>query len=119
MITCPLIIALLLLSGMAIGQRNNTTLHSGNPVFPGWYADPEGIIFNQTYWIYPTYSAPFDEQVFFDAFSSRDLIRWTKHSRILDTANVKWARRAMWAPSAVEKDGKYFLFFWSKRRSSE
>ena len=24
---------------------------SGNPVFPGWYADPEGIIFGKTYWI--------------------------------------------------------------------
>ena len=40
---------------------------SGNPVFPGWYADPEGIIFNNQYWIYPTYSAKYDKQVFFDA----------------------------------------------------
>ena len=85
--------------------------YSGNPVFQGWYADPEGIIFQQKYWIYPTYSAPFDEQVFFDAFSSPDLVHWSKHERILDTADVKWARRAMWAPSTVEKDGRYFLFF--------
>ena len=28
---------------------------SGNPVFPGWYADPEGVVFGDTYWIYPTY----------------------------------------------------------------
>ena len=25
---------------------------SGNPVFEGWYADPEGIIYGDTYWIY-------------------------------------------------------------------
>lgn len=85
--------------------------YSGNPVFPGWYADPEGIIFDQQYWIYPTFSAPYEKQVFFDAFSSPDLVNWTKHERILDTARVKWARRAMWAPSIIEKDGKYFLFF--------
>jgi beta-xylosidase len=84
---------------------------SGNPLFKGWYADPEGIIFKNRYWIYPTYSAPFDQQVFFDAFSSPDLVTWTKHPRILDTTRVKWARRAMWAPSIIEKEGKYFFFF--------
>ena len=29
---------------------------SGNPIFPGWYADPEARIFDNTYWVYPTYS---------------------------------------------------------------
>lgn len=36
---------------------------------------------------------------------------WTKHPKIIDTRRVKWAKRAMWAPCAVEKDGKYYLFF--------
>ena len=45
-------------------QKKKASAKSGNPVFPGWYADPEGIIFNNTYWIYPTYSAPYDKQVF-------------------------------------------------------
>ncbi|MEA5257280.1 glycoside hydrolase family 43 protein [Arcicella aquatica] len=84
---------------------------AGNPVFKGWNADPEGIIFDKTYWIYPTYSAPYEKQVFFDAFSSKDLVTWTKHSKILDTANVKWAKRAIWAPSIIKKEGKYYLFF--------
>ena len=39
---------------------------SGNPVFEGWYADPEAHS-SRTYWIYPTYSAPYDKQMFFDA----------------------------------------------------
>lgn len=84
---------------------------SGNPIFDGWYADPEGVIFGDEYWIYPTYSAPYDEQLFFDAFSSKDLVHWKKHPRILDAADVKWAKRAMWAPSIIEKDGKYYFFF--------
>jgi beta-xylosidase len=87
------------------------TPRSGNPIFPGWYADPEAHVFDKQYWIYPTYSAPYDSQVFMDAFSSRDLITWTKHPRIIDTSSVKWARRAMWAPSIVEKGGWYYLFF--------
>lgn len=82
-----------------------------NPVIEGWYADPEGIIFNKEYWIFPTYSAPYDKQVFFDAFSSPDLVNWTKHEKVLDTAAVKWAKRAVWAPSIIEKENKYYLFF--------
>jgi beta-xylosidase len=84
---------------------------SGNPVFPGWYADPEGAVLNGMFWIFSTYSAPYNEQVFLDAFSSPDLVTWTKHPHVLDTAAVKWARRAVWAPAMVEKDGKYYLLF--------
>ncbi len=84
---------------------------SGNPLFSGWYADPEATIFRKKYWIFPTYSAPYNSQVFMDAFSSPDLTKWQKHPHIIDTAIIKWAKRAMWAPSITEKDGKYFLFF--------
>lgn len=103
-----LFIVLFLFSERTFSQNKST---SGNPLFTGWYADPEGIIFGNEYWIYPTYSAPYDKQVFFDAFSSKDLVNWTKHSKILDTTHVKWAKRAVWAPSIIQKDGKYFLFF--------
>lgn len=82
-----------------------------NPVFPGWYADPEGIIYNNKYWVFPTYSAAYEDQIFFDAFSSKDLVKWEKHPRIIDTAAVKWAKKAMWAPSVIQKDDKYYLFF--------
>ncbi|TDE17400.1 glycoside hydrolase family 43 protein [Dyadobacter psychrotolerans] len=95
---------------LAIAQKVKKVT-SGNPVFPGWYADPEAIIFGKKYWIYPTFSAPYNQQVFMDAFSSTDLVNWEKHKNILDTASVKWAKRAMWAPSIIEKDKKYYLFF--------
>jgi len=84
---------------------------SGNPIFEGWYADPEGMIFDDKYWIYPTYSALYEDQVFMDAFSSSDLVNWTKHERIVDTSAVKWVKKAMWAPAVVKKDNKYYLFF--------
>jgi beta-xylosidase len=84
---------------------------NNNPIFKGWYADPEGIIFDKTYWVYPTFSAPYEDQIFLDAFSSKDLVNWTKHSRILDTTAVKWAKKAMWAPSIIKNKNKYFLFF--------
>ncbi|WAC13640.1 glycoside hydrolase family 43 protein [Dyadobacter pollutisoli] len=104
-----LLLSLCLFSYFSFSQSASKT--SGNPVFPGWYADPEGIIFGTRFWIYPTYSAPYNQQVHMDAFSSKDLVTWEKHSNILDTASIKWAKRAMWAPSIIEKDKKYYLFF--------
>ncbi len=82
-----------------------------NPVFEGYYADPEAVIANNEYWIFPTYSAPYEKQVFLDAFSSKDLITWEKHERIIDTSSVKWLKKAMWAPSVIESNSKWFLFF--------
>lgn len=84
---------------------------SSNPVFQGWYADPEGIIYDDAYWIYPTTSDKYEKQTFFDCFTSKDLVNWTKHPNIIDTTEVKWAKIAMWAPSVIRKDNKYFFFF--------
>lgn len=102
---------LLLFLGLASGLSAQKKKLSGNPIVEGWYADPEGIVFGNKYWVYPTYSAPYEQQVHLDAFSSPDLVKWTKHECIIDTADVKWAKRAMWAPAIIEKDGNYFLFF--------
>src|SRR5215467_14168736 len=79
-------------------QTSAQASRSGNPILPGWYADPEAHVFDRQYWIFPTYSAPYDEQTFLDAFSSRDLVTWVKHAHVLDIADVKWAKRAVWAP---------------------
>lgn len=109
---------------------------AGNPVFPGWYADPEGIIFGDEYWIYPTYSDHYGSpdrsqslsaeqleaqkktinqgylmQTFFNAFSSKDLVTWEKHAHVLDIKDVHWAAFALWAPSIIQANDKYYLFF--------
>jgi len=95
----------------ASAQQATAKKTSGNPIFEGWYADPEAKVFGKTYWVYPTYSAKYKDQVFMDAFSSPDLVHWTKHPRVIDTGTVKWVKRALWAPAVTENNGKYFLFF--------
>ncbi len=106
------VIFIILLVVGCISCRNDQPLESsGNPIFEGWYADPEVTVYNDTFWIFPTYSNRFEKQVFMDAFSSPDMINWVKHERIIDTSSIRWAKEAMWAPSTITKDGKYFLFF--------
>ena len=96
----------IVVAASAYGQKR-----SGNPIAEGDYADPEGVVFGKTYWIYPTWSDRYENQLHFDCFSSKDLVKWTKHERIIDKSAISWLRMALWAPAAVEKDGKYYLFF--------
>lgn len=100
-----------LYSCMNINKQLESVITSKNPVVDGWYADPEGIVFGNKYWIFPTFSAKYEDQVFLDAFSSKDLVHWEKHNRVLDTSVIKWAKQAMWAPSIIEKNQRYYLFF--------
>ena len=89
------------------GKKQTST----NPVFDGWYADPEGVVFGDKYWIYPTYSAPFEQQLYMDAFSSPDLVHWRKHPKVLSVENISWLRNALWAPAVIEANGKYYFYF--------
>jgi beta-xylosidase len=83
-----------------------------NPLFPGWYADPELHRFQDRFYIYPTYSAEYEEQTFFEVWSSQGLIVWRSEGKILDFANIPWStNRAAWAPSVTEHNGTYYLFF--------
>ncbi|RYY01448.1 MAG: arabinan endo-1,5-alpha-L-arabinosidase [Gammaproteobacteria bacterium] len=121
----------------ALFMQFSSSSFAANPIVDGWYADPEIRIFAGQYWIYPTLSAdlttpapaatftpeqakqranpeiwaPFLKQTFLDAFSSKDLVHWTKHSHVLDIKDVSWAAYAVWAPSAIAANGKYYLFF--------
>jgi hypothetical protein len=95
-----------LVYGLGFSQEN---LKMNNPIIDGWYADTEGAVFDDTYWVYPTFSDDYGKQLHFDAFSSTNLVDWKKHERILDTTKIKWLRQALWARSIIAKNQKYFL----------
>ncbi|MDT8400093.1 MAG: glycoside hydrolase family 43 protein [Bacteroidales bacterium] len=136
----PLILIILTYSLIIFSCKTGTgeseESYSGNPVLPGWYADPEGIIIDNEYWIFPTWSDRYGDsvavthfteqqlnfrsnainkqylkQTYLDAFSSPDLVHWEKHPVVLSVENVDWAAYSVWAPSIVEGDGRYYLFF--------
>ncbi len=95
----------------AVAAPEYSTAEAGNPFVDGWYADPDIAVYDGKYWVYPTASKAYAEQTYLDAFSSTDLIHWTKHSNILKAADVSWAKYAVWAPAPVERGGKYYLYF--------
>ncbi|KAL1862494.1 hypothetical protein Daus18300_008591 [Diaporthe australafricana] len=84
-----------------------------NPLpFNGWYADPEIRQYDSIFWIFPTTSIAFEDQKWFSAFSSPDLINWTPYDGILAAWNFGWARDSLWAPASIRgTDGRYYLYF--------
>jgi hypothetical protein len=58
---------------------NLTTAEAGNPLFDGWFADPEIRVYDDVFWIFATTSVKFKDQKHFDAWSSTDLVHWYVH----------------------------------------
>lgn len=88
-------------------------------------ADPSAHVFNGKLYIYPSHDIDSgitttgegdkfdmkDYRVFsFDA----ETAEVTNHGEVLNLADVPWASRQLWAPTAAEKDGKYYLYFPAK-----
>ncbi|EDN11178.1 arabinan endo-1,5-alpha-L-arabinosidase A [Histoplasma capsulatum] len=112
----PLIVLVFLLFSLPLSLCQTAQLPSraktGNPIIEGWYADPELRIYGDAFYLYPTTSTSFNNQTFFDAFFSSDLLTWQRAGRILDFADVPWTTdRAAWAPTVGYKDGSYFLYY--------
>lgn len=39
------------------------------------------------------------------------MVHWIKHPHILDIKDIKWASYSVWAPSIIDANQKYYLFF--------
>jgi len=83
---------------------------TGNPLFDGWYADPDVVQYDDLFWIFPTTSGK-QKEARLDAFSSPDLKNWTKHESVFSKRSTTWIKRCLWAPASVKRNGKYYLFF--------
>lgn len=91
-----------------------------NPIVPGWYADPEARFYLGEYWIYATRShTDYTKQLNLDAFSSKDLIHWDKHSDIIDMSGFPWVWRAVWAPTIIQRGPRFYLLFASNDIASD
>jgi hypothetical protein len=88
-------------------------------------ADPSAHVFDGKIYIYPSHdiesNVPFDDlgshfaMEDYHVLSMDDPNGEAKDNGVaLHVNDVPWAEKQMWAPDAVEKDGKYYLFFPAK-----
>ncbi len=82
-----------------------------NPISNRWYADPEARVYDDTLYLYVTNSLPFDEQINIDVVTTCDLKTFQEHRGILDMPSFKGATFAIWAPTVIDKNGKYYIIF--------
>jgi beta-xylosidase len=86
---------------------------TNNPVLPGLFADPNVVIFDDTFYIYPTTDGVADwGATSFSAFSSTNLVKWTNRGVVLNVAvDLKWATGHAWAPTAAHVGDTYYFYF--------
>lgn len=84
-----------------------------NPLSESWYADPEARFYGGKYYIYVTRSAPYEKQLNHDCFISSDLQNWEIKKDIIDIESFPWVKKAVWAPTVIEKNGRYYYIFAS------
>ena len=95
--------------------------NQGNPILPGFHADPEVLYSRKTgrFYVYTTTDGVAGwAGTYFTAYSSADLKEWVYEGNVLDlaTAQVIWASGNAWAPAIEEvanDDGSYtyYLYF--------
>ena len=100
---------------------NRSYTGQGNPILPGFHADPEILYSNKTgkYYIYSTTDGiPGWGGYKYYVYSSSDLKEWKNEGVALDAKSdqISWANGNLWAPAAIEvkqKNGsyKYYLYF--------
>ena len=90
--------------------------YSTNPIVRDIYtADPAPLVVGDTLYLYTTH----DEDELIDGFytmfewccySTKDMVNWTDHGVVFSKDDIAWAEDRAWAPQAVERNGKYYLY---------
>jgi len=84
---------------------------AGNPVLPGYFADPCCRKFGDTYYIYVTPDGWGVGAGPFAIWTSKDFVHWTAHKSPSVEPGKFWPDTELkWAPSVVKHGGKYYMY---------
>lgn len=119
-----------LLSGVLAVGLAGTALAQNPLIMDQFTADPTARVFNGKLYVFPSHDivppkgegrAEWFNMADYHVFSSENLTEWKDHGKILDQKDVPWAdpkAYSMWAPDAVEKNGKYYFYFPTRTKES-
>ncbi|MCC8408696.1 family 43 glycosylhydrolase [Mucilaginibacter sp. UR6-1] len=79
---------------------------NGNPIIPGYFADPTVKKFGDTYYIYATTDGNGGGHGPSQVWTSKDFVNWTMH-------DMNWpTTKFIWAPDVtLGNDGKYYMYY--------
>lgn len=87
-------------------QQSATVPGNGNPIIPGYFADPTVRKFGDTYYIYATTDGNGGGHGPSQVWTSKDFVNWTMRDMNWPTSNYYWA------PDVINgNDGKYYMYY--------
>lgn len=102
----------LVLVGLAVVS---TRAQAGQPVLPDFQADPSARVMGGKLYIYASHdlarNRTWDNMLDFHAFVSIDAKTFSDAGKVFGIEDVTWARKQLWAPDCIERDGKCYLYF--------
>jgi len=104
---------LLVFTGTVFAQKDIpvNTPGAGNPILPGWFADPTIKKFGDIYYIYATTDNEMLASGAPTVWYSKDFKNWFNYIMEIPSFSAKSITN-FWAPDIVEgDDGKYYLYF--------
>ncbi len=100
-----LLFSLYLLSSCGQEVKYNTP-GAGNPIIPGYFADPTIRKFGDTYYLYATTDGNGGGLGPSQVWTSKDFVNWTIQPMNWPTTHF------IWAPDVMQgKDGKYYMYY--------
>lgn len=102
-----LILLLLCVTGQAVlAQSVKEPMVHGNPIIPGYFADPTVKKFGDTYYIYATTDGNGGGFGPSQVWTSKDFVNWTMQDMNWPTTHYYWA------PDVTQgSDGQYYLYY--------
>jgi beta-xylosidase len=85
-----------------------------NPIVQtNFTADPAPMVYNGKLYLYTSHDE--DESTWFTMndwrlYTTEDMVNWTDHGAILAYDDFAWAGRNAWAPQAIEREGKFYMY---------
>jgi beta-xylosidase len=108
-----MLVARLLVTATLAAEEPGREPHAGNPILPGYYADPSLVQFDGKFYIYATLDPWGDKTL--GCWESADFKNWTY--RVLNWPTKAACNSptsggaAVWAPSVVRaKNGKFYMY---------
>ncbi len=114
---------LLVLLTLSLGSA--ALLQAANPIIQTLYtADPAPVVHDGVLYVFTSHDEDESVNNFFTmrdwrCYSTKDMVNWTDHGVVASLRNFSWAgsgswgggfENGAWAPQAIERDGKWFLY---------
>lgn len=102
----PFILFTCFLAVKVSGQSQAVLAGNGNPIIPGYFADPTIKKFGDTFYLYTTTDGNGGGLGPSQVWTSKDFVNWTMQ-------DMNWpTTHNYWAPDATQgNDGKYYLYY--------